>query len=133
MISQEPFHPSKSLLIRGNFSPDIRSRLISVCCKILGALLIVTLLISLVMYGLMVHYEMTVNKIGRDTRILNEENKELQVKLNRIQSYQNVESASHQVGYLQKPQEALILPSVKAVRFPALQTQDPVYPPISGY
>ena len=56
---------------------------------------------SLVLYGVSVYFENQVLVKGRETRILNEENQELRVSLDRIRAYSNVAEVSQKVKKLQ--------------------------------
>ncbi len=65
--------------------------------KVVGALLALMMLVSLVIYGISVYYESRVVKLGSETRNLQEDNQDLQLRLDRLRSYQKVAEASSKI------------------------------------
>ncbi len=77
---------------------------------ILTALFFIT---SLVLYGVSIVLESRAIKLGRETRALNEENRDLHIALDRVQSYQKVANASAAVKGLKMAEETVtVIPKV---------------------
>ncbi len=102
---------SRPMIIKGNFKPSREERILRWLLKAMGVLLGLSILASLTMYGVNVHYKSQINDISRATRDLYEENKTLQVHLNRIRSYKNVEAAAKAIPNLKIPNEILDIPA----------------------
>ncbi len=127
-------HHEHPLLIEGNFKPTRGIRVFRVFLLFLGAVLLLGVLATWLMYGLVVHYESGINTVGEKTRLLNEENKELQVRANRLQSYQNVEAASVHVSFLKKPSDIIEIDArYMEKRLPRLPERKKTRPKIYGY
>ena len=104
-----------------------------VLVKVLGIILGLALVSSLVLYGMMVHFEADINGVGQKTRVLNEENKELQVNLNRIQSFKNVEKAAEKVPNLHLSEETIEVMAPGHQKFPAQPKRQGDWPRVQGY
>jgi hypothetical protein len=98
---------SDHLLIQGDFLPPGRERVLKALMRVSAILLAVGIVVSMITYGLRVHFESDINKVAKETREINEKNKELQVKLNHIRSYRNVEMAASRVPHLRMPEIVL--------------------------
>jgi hypothetical protein len=107
MIPPGPPGSDHPLLIKGNFKPARTLRLLRAFSILLGMFLVGGLGALLVTYALVVHYQNDMNTMGQETRLLHEDNKALQVRLNRLQSFQNVESAADKMPHL-RPAEEMI-------------------------
>jgi hypothetical protein len=121
------------LLIQGDFRPARQSRRLRVMNRILQILLGISAIATLVVYALNVHYEMHINEVGLKTRQLNEANKELLVKLNQIQSFQNVEHAAEQVPQLQLPNEVIEVMAKPEHTLSEMPQRQGVLPRATGY
>ncbi len=127
-------HHENPLLIKGNFKPTRGIRIFRVILLVLGGGLSLGVLGILVMYGLIVHYESAINTTGKETRLLNEGNKDLQVKVNRLQSYQSIEAASVHVSFLKKPSEIIEVDArYVEKRLPGLPKREKAWPKVYGY
>lgn len=124
---------STGLLIQGDFRPARQPRRVRVADRLLKVLLGLSAVATLVVYALNVHYEMTINDVGLKTRQMNEANKELLVKLNQIQSFQNVERAAEQVPQLQLPNEVIEVLAKPGQGLPEPPKRQGVLPRASGY
>ncbi len=124
---------SNGLLIQGDFRPARQSRRLRVLNRILQILLALGAIATLVVYALNVHYEMHINDVGLKTRQLNEANKELLVKLNQIQSFQNVEHAAEQVPQLQLPNEVIEVLAKPEHTLSKMPERQGVLPRATGY
>ena len=87
---------------------------------------------ALVAYGIKVHFEDSINKVALDTRELNEKNKELQVKLNHIRSYKNVEAAAGYVPHLRLPPTVIDVPASET-HLPPMPEIKQEFPHVYGY
>ena len=68
----------------------------------IGAIfLALMMVVSLVMYGVTVFVENKIVCLGKETRALHEDNQDLQIKLDRLRSYQKVAEASQAIQGLQ--------------------------------
>lgn len=78
-------------------------------CGILGVL--ITLIF--ISYYFSMSYELTLNALNRQVTTLNEENAELQNKLDRLKSFNNVDDKMAQFSTLQKPEKVIEVPAVE--------------------
>lgn len=76
-------------------------RTLPLMMRILGGASLVVILLSVIIYGVTVYYENQVVRLGRETRVIQEENLDLEISLDRLQSYQKVGEASSQISGLQ--------------------------------
>lgn len=95
------------MLIEGNFSPSRRLKGLQTLSWSLGGFLAVSLLATMIIYGVTVHYQNDVLETARKARMLAETNTSLQVEVNRLQSYQAATVRAQQLSYLQPAQEVL--------------------------
>ena len=121
------------LLIQGNFSQPKRARVLAMSARLLSILLGVLIFGALIIYGVRVHYEADINKTARQTRELNDDNKELLVHLNRIRSYKNVENAATQVPHLHLAEAMIEVPSTAAKPLPQPPPKHREAPRVYGY
>jgi hypothetical protein len=124
-------HPD-NLIIQGNFAPARNSRFLRISARVFSLLLGVFIVEALIIYGMKVHFEDSINKVARDTRDLNEQNKELQVKLNHIRSYKNVETAAGTVPNLRLPATVIEVPSTET-QLPSMPKPKQEFPNVYGY
>lgn len=121
------------VLIQGDFLPDGRERALRALTRIGVILLGLSITVSMIIYGIKVHYEDSINRLARDTRELNEQNKELQVKLNHIRSFKNVETAASRVPQLRMPPTVLNIPVSSQAKLPAMPHATREFPHVYGY
>lgn len=81
-------------------------------CGILGVL-ITMIFIS---YYFTMSYELTLNTLNRQVTTLNEENAELQNKLDRLKSFNNVDDKMAEFNLLQKPEKVIEVPAVSSLK-----------------
>lgn len=124
---------AEHLIIQGNFAPAKSSRMLRIGARVLSILLVVSLVGALVVYGIKVHYVDSINKIARDTRELNEQNKELQVRLNHIRSFKNVEAAATKVPHLHMAETVIDIPASPKHKLPDMPRIHQEFPRIYGY
>jgi hypothetical protein len=124
----------KHMIIEGNFAPGRTPRALRIVTRFLGSILVVSILLSLIVYGFTVSYESHLKQVATETQRMNEENKELQVDLNRIQSFKNVEAAAAQVPHLHLPDEVIEVetrPRKRLPHKPEIKTEFPEH--LYGY
>ncbi len=121
------------LIIEGNFAPARSGRVLRVTLRLLSLLFGFSIIGALAVYGIKVHYEDTINRVAKETREMNEQNKELQVKLNHIRSYKNVEAAATKVPHLQLPPTVIEVPAATSVKSPAMPALQQEIPRVYGY
>ena len=106
-------------VIEGYFQKEISQKAMAIrkVNKTLCGLLGVTVLVAFVYYFAMTN-ELTLNKLSRQITTLNDENAELQNHLDRLKSFNNVDSKMMQYNMLQK--------AVKVIEVQAVQSTTPV-------
>lgn len=124
---------SPHLLINANFSPARSARRIARWTRLFGVLLVVCIVSALVLYGITVHFEFGVNEASRQAMALSEQNKELQVALNRIKSYKNVEATATRVPHLSVPVDVIDITAVETGPLPEPPIRTKAQPRIYGY
>lgn len=80
----------------------------------LTALLGVALCIMVIGYYFATANEMTLNNLNRQTVILNDENSDLQNKLDKLKSFNNVDITMQKNNMLQKAQQVMEVPAVSS-------------------
>ena len=126
-------HPDH-LIIQGNFAPARNSRVLRISARVFSLLLGLFVVGALILYGIKVHLEDSINKVAHDTRDLNEKNKELQVSLNHTRSYKNVEAAAGKVPNLRLPPTVIDVPaSPSESRLPVMPKPKQEFPHVYGY
>jgi outer membrane murein-binding lipoprotein Lpp len=120
-------------IIQGNFAPARSSRILGITARVFSLLFGLFVVGALILYGIKVHYEDAINKVARDTRDLNEQNKELQVKLNHIRSFKNVEAAATQVPHLHMAETVIDIPPSAQVQLPTRPEEPQEFPRVYGY
>lgn len=120
-------------MIQGDFTPGREPKVLKFFLKLLGVFLGITVVASLVIYGINVSYESDINEVGQKTRQLNEMNKELLVKLNHIQSYKNVETAAEKVPQLHLSDEVVEVMHSNEMHFPTPPEREGAFPRVTGY
>ncbi len=122
------------MIIQGNFKPARSGWLLRISSRVLSLFLGVLVIGALGAYGVKVQFEDSINKLAKHTRDMNEQNKELQVKLNHIRSYKNVEAAAAKVPHLHMPETVIdVPPSATVIQLPALPPVKQEFPSVYGY
>jgi hypothetical protein len=121
------------MIIEGDFAPSRHSRLLQVTARVFSLLLGLFIVVALCFYGFKVHFEDSINQAARNARELNEHNKELQVKLNHIRSFKNVEAAATQVPSLKQPETVIDVPKSQPAALPQRPSTPTEYPHVYGY
>jgi hypothetical protein len=124
---------TRGLIIRGNFSPTRQSRFYRAVSILLGGCMAVALLVALTIYGLTVQYEIGLNDMGKATREMNETNKELLVRLNRLQSFENIEASATKLPDLHASDEVIALETQKIQPLPNPPKRTGELPRVYGY
>ena len=104
-----------------------------VTARVFSLLLGIFIVAALIFYGVKVHFEDSINQVARNARDLNEHNKELQVKLNHIRSFKNVEAAASKVPNLRMPETVIDVPSKPQTHLPPMPQQHQEFPHVYGY
>ena len=101
-------------VIEGYFQKEISQKAMAIrkVNKTLCALLGVAVLIAFVGYYFAMSNELTLNKLSRQITTLNDENAELQNQLDRLKSFNNVDSKMMQYNMLQKAAKVIEVPAV---------------------
>lgn len=104
-------------VIEGYFQKEISLKAMAIrkVNKTLCGLLGVAVLVAFVSYYFAMSNELTLNKLSRQISTLNEENAELQNQLDRLKSFNNVDSKMMQYNMLQKAAKVI---EVQAVNSP---------------
>lgn len=89
-----------------------KEQVISRVNKSLCILLAVSIMISFVSYYFVTYSEVKLNKLRKETLALNDDNIELQNKLDNLKSYYNVDKNMKQKKMLQKAQEIIEVSAV---------------------
>lgn len=74
----------------------------------------ISILATAVSYYFATANEMVLNNLSRQTSILNDENADLQNKLDRLKSFNNVDMSMQKSNLLQKAQQVMEVPAVSA-------------------
>lgn len=92
-----------NLLIQGNFEPEKTQKWLGSLNKLFFLGLAILMMTSIILYGITVQIKSNINLTSKENRELDEENKELQVKLDRIRSFKNIEASAQKLLYLNEP------------------------------
>ncbi len=101
-------------VIEGYFQKEISQKAMAIrkVNKTLCGLLGVAVFIAFVGYYFAMSNELTLNKLSRQITTLNDENAELQNQLDRLKSFNNVDSKMMQYNMLQKAAKVIEVPAV---------------------
>ena len=105
-VIEGPFYYDKDNLVK-----DMAIRRIN---KTLSGLLTMLILTAFVSYYFAMTNEVTLNKLRRQITTLNEENAELQNRLDRLKSFNNVDDKMGEYNLLQKAAKVIEVPAVTA-------------------
>lgn len=128
-MREKPDH----LIIQGNFTPARSGRALRMVARVLSLFFCVMIAGALVVYGVKVHFEDGINRVARDTREMNEQNKELQVRLNQLRSFKNVEAAATRAPHLHLAETVIDVPARPQTRLPSMPPAKREFPHIYGY
>lgn len=108
--------PQRVGVIKGYFPKEnIRKEMaIKKINTTLTSLLVASLLITAVSYYFATANEMVLNDLNRQTVILNDENMDLQNKLDNLKSFNNVDMSMQKSNMLQKAQHVMEVPAVSS-------------------
>ena len=111
-------------VIEGYFQKEISQKAMAIrkVNKTLCGLLGIAVLVAFVSYYFSMSNELTLNKLSRQITTLNDENAELQNQLDRLKSFNNVDSKMMQYNMLQKAAKVI---EVQAVASPAAVNSKP--------
>lgn len=117
-IQQDPnlrYINTNSTIIDGYFPKEhsVKAMAIKKVNKTLCGLLLCLILISLISYYFVVSSEIKLNEYSRQTIMLNDENADLQNKLDKLKSFSNVDMTMQKNNLLQKPDKVIEAPEVK--------------------
>lgn len=103
-------------VIEGYFQKEISQKAMAIrkVNKTLCCLLGVAVLVAFISYYFSMSNELTLNKLSRQISTLNEENAELQNQLDRLKSFNNVDSKMMQYNTLQKAAKVIEVQAVNS-------------------
>ncbi len=112
-------------VIEGYFQKEISQKAMAIrkVNKTLCGLLGIAVLVAFVSYYFSMSNELTLNKLSRQITTLNDENAELQNQLDRLKSFNNVDSKMMEYNMLQKAAKVI---EVQAVPSPVAVDNKPV-------
>ena len=104
-------------VIEGYFQKEISQKAMAIrkVNKTLCGLLGIAVLVAFVSYYFSMSNELTLNKLSRQISTLNDENAELQNHLDRLKSFNNVDSKMNEYNKLQKAAKVIEVQAVNAV------------------
>lgn len=110
-------NPIESQVIEGYFQKEISQRALAIrrVNKTLCCFLGVMVLVAFISYYFAMTNELTLNKLSRQITALNDENAELQNHLDRLKSFNNVDSKMMQFSALTKAENVIEVSAVSSV------------------
>lgn len=101
-------------VIEGYFQKEISQKAMAIrkVNKTLCGLLGIAVIVAFIGYYFAMSNELTLNKLSRQITTLNDENAELQNQLDRLKSFNNVDSKMMQYNMLQKAAKVIEVPAV---------------------
>ncbi len=101
-------------VIEGYFQKEISQKAMAIrkVNKTLCGLLGIAVIVAFIGYYFAMSNELTLNKLSRQITTLNDENAELQNQLDRLKSFNNVDSKMMQYNMLQKASKVIEVPAV---------------------
>ncbi len=105
----QPFAPVKAPVIEGFFPKEDFKKFMAIrkINTTLTVMLIVSLAITAVSYYFATANEIVLNDLNRQTVTLNDENSDLQNKLDKLKSFNNVDISMQQANTLKKAQQVI--------------------------
>lgn len=110
-------NPIETQVIEGYFQKEISQKAMAIrkVNKTLCALLGVAVLFAFISYYFAMSNELALNKLSRQITTLNDENAELQNNLDRLKSFNNVDSKVGQYSMLSKAEKVIEVQAVPSV------------------
>ena len=107
-------------VIKGYFYKEnlVKEMAVKKLNSLLCALLLFAVAITFVGYYFEMSNEITLNTLSRQVTVLNDENSELQNKLDRLKSFNNIDSQMSQQNILQKAESVIEVPLVATSSLP---------------
>lgn len=108
---------AETQVIEGYFPKDLYERKMSIR-KVniaLSVILGIFIIVAMTSYYFVTVSEMTLNKLGRETVALNDENAELQYKLDKLKSFNNVDMTMQKNTTLTRAKEVIEIPQVNSI------------------
>ena len=105
---------SKTNIIKGYFPQELyeREMYIRKINIVLSVILGIFIMVAMTSYYFVTVSEMTLNKLSRETIALNDENSELQYKLDKLKSFSNVDMTMQKNKTLTRAKEVIEVPQV---------------------
>lgn len=112
----QPFAPIPAPVIEGffpkeDFRKDMAIRKINTTLTIM---LLITLIVTGISYYFATANEITLNDLNRQTVVLNDENSDLQNRLDKLKSFNNVDMSMQQTNTLKKAQKVIEVSAVNS-------------------
>ena len=110
-------NPEDNQVIEGYFQKEISQKAMAIrkVNKTLCGLLGIAVLVAFVSYYFAMSDELTLNKLSRQISTLNDENADLQNQLDRLKSFNNVDSKMNEYNKLQKAAKVIEVQAVNTV------------------
>lgn len=99
----------------------------------LGVATLLVLIASLVIYTVSLYFENRINTVGRETWELDEMNKQLQVRVNQIQSFESISTLAGKVPRLHQPDDTIEIRDTGSIRLASVPNAVHDYPYVYGY
>ena len=114
---QNPIEQVEAPIIEGYFYKEstVKDMAIRKVNKSLCGLLIMAVITTFISYYFVMCNELTLHTLNRQIVALNEENSELQNNLDRLKSFNNVDTKMMQYNLLHKAENVIEVPAVQAV------------------
>jgi len=108
---------SKTRLIEGYFPEELYEKEMSIrkVNAFLSVILGISILVAMTSYYFVAINELTLNKLSKETVALNDENSELQYKLDKLKSFNNVDITMQKNKTLARAKEVLEVPQVNSI------------------
>ena len=115
---QENQQQYSSPVIEGYFPKEntIKEMAIRQINSTLTALLFISIFVTAISYYFATANQIVLNNLSRQTIVLNDENFDLQNKLDRLKSFNNVDMTMQKSNMLQKAQQVLEIPEVESTK-----------------
>lgn len=104
-------------IIEGYFPKELYEKNMSIrkVNTVLSVILGIFIIVAMTSYYFVTVNEMMLNKLGRETVALNDENAELQYKLDKLKSFSNVDMTMQKNTTLTRAKEVIEVPQVNSV------------------
>jgi len=130
-ISDSIRRPKNNQVINGYFpkASSVKAMAIKKVNNTLCGLLLCAIFISAISYYFVVSSEIKLNEYSRETTLLNVENAELQNKLDRLKSFNNVDLTMQKNNLLHKPEKVIEATEVNVGPLQSTKTFTPAVKP----